>query len=145
MRFSLLIPIVMVLGMGCVVREPAYTTGYVAYGADYPVYFSDGYYWSYYNDGWYMWSHDHWVVSHWHPRSPVVVSNYGRGGYGHAPGTSGMHVRDHRSNGYHRGQRAGVQTRDHRSPGVRTHSPGRTRAAPPRTAPSRVKTRDHRR
>jgi hypothetical protein len=122
MRLSFLIPILVVLGMGCVVREPAYTTGYVAY-ADYPVYYSDGYYYSYYGGGWYLWSHDRWVVSHYYPRAPVRLTN--NHGYHRPPGVApGMQVRDHRNGGsrYHRAPRVQKQpapaTRTTRSRGV---------------------------
>ena len=132
MRYSLLIPILLVLGMGCVVREPAYTAGYVSYGYDYPVYVSDGYYWSYYGDSWYWWSHDHWIYSTNRPHRPVVISNnHGPGGWGH--GTGGVRVRDHRTPdaraGSWRGQRAAP----------RMHT-----APPPRSAPA-PRVRDHRR
>jgi len=133
--------------MGCVVREPAYTTGYVAYGAAYPaypVYLADGYYWSYYGDSWYWWSHDHWVYSTVRPRSPVVISNsHGPGGWHH--GSGGVTVRDHR------GDRGGRAYRDHRSPGARAGSwrgdratPRAHTAPPPRNAPP-PRVRDHRR
>lgn len=142
MRYSLLVPILLVLGMGCVVREPAYTTGYVeyGYGPAYPMYLSDGYYWSYYGDSWYWWSHDHWVYSTVRPRAPVVISNHnGPGGWDHGHGHGGVTVRDHR---------------DHRSPGARAGSwrggesrvaPRPRTAPPPRNAPPPSRVRDHRR
>ncbi len=46
MRASFLLPLLLVLGMGCVVRDPVYTSGaYVGVGyagPAYPVYASDG-------------------------------------------------------------------------------------------------------
>jgi hypothetical protein len=117
MRTSILIPILVALGLGagCVVREPAYTATYVEYDTGYPVYWADGYYWSYYGGGWYWWSHDRWVVSYRPPRSPVVVTSNG-GHYAGAPSSAGMYTRDHRSangSGYHRAPAR-------RAPAVRT-------------------------
>lgn len=128
MRLSLLIPILMVLGMGCVVHDPdyGYTTGYVAYDPGYSVYYSDGYYYSYYGDGWYLWQGDRWIVSPYRPRSPVVVTT-NHGGHGYPTSTAGLQVRDHRTS-----------TRASR---------GWSRSAPRvRSAPApRMRVRDHRR
>jgi hypothetical protein len=162
MRYSLLFPILLVLGMGCVVREPAYTTGYVAYGTydPYPVYTADGYYWAYYGDSWYWWSHDHWVYSSVRPHRPVVISNHGgwgSGGHG-SHGNGNVVVRDHRGDDARgRGNGRGndnVVVRDHRGNDgrgrVRMHTSAPPRSAPPprasapRAAPS-PRVRDHRR
>ena len=136
MRASYLLPLLLVLGMGCVVRDPVYTSAYVGVGyaePAYPVYASDGYYWSYYNDGWYWWSSDRWVYSYSRPRSPVRIrlSNAPGGGYHQPSGRAwrGGVVRDHRTGA---GRRS--------APTFRTPPP---RSAPPPSAHTRV--RDHRR
>jgi hypothetical protein len=134
MRYSLLVPLALMLGMaGCIVPdEPAYSTGYVAYGPAYDVYYSDGYYWGFYDNSWYWWSHDRWVYSPYRPHAPVIVTN------GHGPrSTVGMTVRDHR------GDRPAYRANRQSNWGGR---PSRGwRSAPVRSAPSRVIIRNHRR
>jgi hypothetical protein len=132
----LLIPILVVLGMGCVVPDNSYgysSGAYVAYtGPAYPVYLADGYYWSYYNDGWYWWANDRWSYSYSRPRSPVRIHLGSDGGY-HHPGQS-VTVRDHRTNR--------VRSAPNARSAPRYRAPTRSTPPPTRSTPT---VRDHRR
>lgn len=75
------------LATSCVIRDPEYraypqpatvwvTPSMQINGTGYPIYYGDGRYWAYRDDGWYLWSTDHWMHDHYGPHSSIVIAPY---------------------------------------------------------------------
>ena len=104
------------LATGCVIRDPEYpaypepatvwvTPSMQVTSTGYPIYYGDGGYWAYRDDGWYLWSTDHWMHYHHGPHSSIVIAPHA-GAFSHNAGShyvGGAHYTGglHRVSGSH--------------------------------------------